>query len=210
MTDFIRGARKFQADIHPRMQDLFTSLEGGQSPETLFITCSDSRIDPALITQTEPGSLFVIRNAGNIIPTPETDRGGVSAAIELAIAVLKVKDIVICGHSGCGAMEALIDEGTLAALPFVRDWVCKAEAAKDINSDEGNGESSAPRLIQLVRANVILQMERIWTHPTLAPLKKTGGVRVHGWVYDIGSGVIDVFDEKSGTFVTFDRKYDKD
>lgn len=117
MQEIIKGLREFHINYFCTHQEMFERLSHSQAPEALFITCSDSRIDPNLLTQTEPGKLFIIRNVGNIIPTYETSHNGEGAAIEYAIHALGVQDIIICGHSNCGAMKGLLQLGNLATLP---------------------------------------------------------------------------------------------
>ena len=106
MPDIAAGVVKFQKEVFPEKKDLFKTLSQGQNPETLFITCSDSRINPNMLTQTEPGELFICRNAGNIVPPHTNHTGGMTASTEYAVAVVKVKHIVVCGQSACGAMTA--------------------------------------------------------------------------------------------------------
>src|SRR5688572_22576048 len=128
MQKLIEGLHHFQSQIFSSQRELFERLARGQTPDALFITCSDSRINPNLITQTEPGDLFIIRNAGNIIPPHGAANGGEGATIEYAVAALGVKDIIVCGHSHCGAMKALLEPERLVNLPTVGAWLSHAEA----------------------------------------------------------------------------------
>src|SRR5262245_7184396 len=130
MQKLVQGIHKFQTNYFSSQQELFQRLAKGQSPETLFITCSDSRISPTLLTQTGPGDLFVLRNAGNIVPPYRASNGGEGATIEYAIHALGVKDIVVCGHSHCGAMKGLLHPEDLGDMPTVRDWLLHAEATR--------------------------------------------------------------------------------
>ncbi|AAW61524.1 Carbonic anhydrase [Gluconobacter oxydans 621H] len=125
LAKLLGGVRKFETDVYPENAELFESLASSQSPSTLFITCADSRISPSLITQTEPGELFIVRNVGNIVPAYGEMLGGVSSAIEYAVGALKVKNVIICGHSNCGAMGALMDLNSpkLDSLPTVKSWM---------------------------------------------------------------------------------------
>lgn len=190
MPRFVDGALEFQADVYPKMADRFADLAHGQSPEALFITCSDSRIDPSLITGSQPGDLFVVRNAGNIVP-PELDHLGVASAIEFAVRGLRVPHVVICGHSGCGAMGAMIDPSKASGLPLVSEWVAHASRAM--------GED--PTLDQVTERNVLLQLEHLRAHPAVAERLEAGDIELHGWIYDIGSGRITVHDEDEDRFV---------
>lgn len=117
MQKLIEGLHQFQNSVFGTQRELFERLAHGQTPETLFITCSDSRINPNLLTQTEPGELFILRNAGNIVPPYSTSQGGEAATIEFAVAGLNVRDIIICGHSHCGAMKGLLDPPPIVTSP---------------------------------------------------------------------------------------------
>jgi carbonic anhydrase len=132
MQKLIQGIHYFQANHFRPRQELFQRLANGQNPEVLFITCSDSRIDPSLITHTEPGELFILRNAGNIIPPYGVSSGGESATIEFAVAALGVQDIIMCGHSHCGAMKGLLAPETLKEMPALTAWLCHAESTRQI------------------------------------------------------------------------------
>src|SRR5271163_1249151 len=130
MQKLIQGIHQFQGNGFLPLQGLFEKLAKGQNPETLFITCSDSRIDPNLLTQAKPGDLFILRNAGNIIPPHGAGGGGEAATIEFAAAALGVKDIIVCGHSHCGAMRGLLHPEELRDLPTVSAWLSHAEATR--------------------------------------------------------------------------------
>ena len=132
MQKLIRGIHEFRTEHFRPLQGLFEKLAKGQSPETLFITCSDSRIDPNLLTRSRPGDLFILRNAGNIVPPHGAANGGEAATIEFAVAGLGVKDIIICGHSHCGAMQGLLTPESVASLPSVASWLSHAETTRRI------------------------------------------------------------------------------
>lgn len=132
MQHIIEGFLNFQKEIFPQRKELFRSLASSQNPKALFISCSDSRLVPELVTQQDPGQLFVIRNAGNIVPSFGPEPGGVSATIEYAVVALGVTDIVICGHSNCGAMKAIADSQPLDPMPAVAHWLHYADAAKAV------------------------------------------------------------------------------
>ena len=123
MPQFAAGVVRFQNTVYPEKQELFERLSEGQSPEALFITCSDSRIETAMITQTEPGELFICRNAGNIVPPHTNHTGGMTASIEFSVSVLNVPHIVVCGHTECGAMKGAMNPEGLDGLPHVREWL---------------------------------------------------------------------------------------
>lgn len=199
MQEIIDGYLKFRREAFPERAELFGSLAGQQSPGTLFIACSDSRVVPELLTQQEPGDLFVIRNAGNIVPAYGQQPGGVSASVEYAVAVLGVRDIVICGHSDCGAMTALMQGANLAHLPAVAGWLAHATAAKAVNDSQQHA-TEGEQLSALVRGNVKAQLANIKTHPAVARALDQGKVSLHGWAFDIQSGHMDVLDEATGHF----------
>ncbi|WP_434632709.1 carbonic anhydrase [Chromobacterium sp. CV08] len=200
MQAIIDGFLKFQQDAFPKRSELFRKLATSQNPSVLFITCSDSRVVPELLTQQEPGDLFVIRNAGNIVPGYGPEPGGVTATVEYAVAALGVSDIVICGHSDCGAMTAIASCACLDHMPAVAGWLRHADAAKAVNAGRGH-ESAQARLDGMVRENVIAQLANIKTHPSVALALEQGRLRLHGWVYDIESGTIEALDGAAKRFV---------
>jgi carbonic anhydrase len=202
MEEIIDGVLRFQREVYPNREALFHELAHRQSPSALFITCSDSRIVPEMLTQQEPGSLFVVRNAGNIVPPHSPEPGGVTASIEYAVAVLGVPDIILCGHSGCGAMSAILrNPDQLEKLPAVARWLHYADAARAKVADLPSGMPEESRVDALVRENVLAQLNNLVTHPVVAAALGRKQVRLHGWVYDIGSGVVEAYHAASGKFV---------
>ena len=200
MQKIIEGFLRFQSEVFPHRAELFSRLADGQSPKALFVTCSDSRVVPELLTQQDPGDLFVIRNAGNIVPSYGPEPGGVSATVEYAVSVLRVTDVVICGHSNCGAMGAISGGQCLDHLPAVGHWLRYADAAKAIVAARDYPTPRA-RADALVRENVIAQLANIRTHPSVALAISQGRLSLHGWIYDIERGTIDVLDGKTQSFV---------
>ncbi|WP_238084375.1 MULTISPECIES: carbonic anhydrase [Pseudescherichia] len=201
MKEIIEGFLKFQKNVFPERVKLFKSLANQQSPRALFISCSDSRLVPELVTQREPGDLFVIRNAGNIVPSYGPEPGGVSASVEYAVAALQVNDIVICGHSDCGAMTAVATCKCLNHMPAVSSWLRYADSARVVNEARQHPDPSA-KVAAMVRENVIAQLANIQTHPSVRLALEEGRVTLHGWVYDIESGRIDAFDGRTAAFVS--------
>ncbi|MFE2549367.1 carbonic anhydrase [Streptomyces sp. NPDC059355] len=190
MQDLTEGLAHFQQDVFPAKAELFARLADTHRPQTLFIGCSDARVVPELITQREPGELFVIRTAGNLVPAHAAhaalgegvdDGDGVAASIEYAVAVLGVGDIVVCGHSACGAMTALAAGQDLAQLPAVARWLRHAAPAAASRHEPG----------ALIRANVAAQLANLATHPAVARALAAGTVTLHGWVYDIPTGAVE-------------------
>ncbi|MCW7546792.1 carbonic anhydrase [Photorhabdus sp. APURE] len=201
MQDIIEGFLQFQHEVFPKRCELFKRLASRQNPRTLFIACSDSRVVPELLTQSEPGDLFVIRNAGNIVPSYGAESGGVSATVEYAVAVLGVTDIVICGHSDCGAMTTIATCKCMDHLPAITRWLRYADSAKAINQARAH-VSEIARLDSMVRENVIAQIANIKTHPSVALGLEQGHLNLHGWIYDIEAGSIDALDGLVGQFVS--------
>jgi carbonic anhydrase len=200
MQDLIDGVLKFQREAFPERSALFKRLASTQNPRTLFIACSDSRVVPELLTQREPGDLFVIRNAGNIVPSFGPEPGGVSATIEYAVTALGVTDVVICGHSDCGAMTAVAACKCLDHMPAVAGWLRHADSAKAINQAQTHA-SDRDRVDSMVRENVIAQLTNIKTHPSVALALAQGHLQLHGWVFDIETGSIDALDGATRRFV---------
>jgi carbonic anhydrase len=195
MKDIIAGIRTFQRDVYPQYRELFEKLAAGQSPEALVITCSDSRVDPFLLTQAQPGKLFVLRNAGNLVPTYDGFVGGVTATIEFAVVGLRVPNIIVCGHSGCGAITGLLHPETIENMPNVEDWLRHhAQPVRDILAQAGR-LGGPDELAQAVDANVVVQLENLRTHPSVADALAAGRVTLHGWVYDIASGEVRAYNE---------------
>ncbi len=201
MKDIIDGFLKFQREAFPERVKLFKDLANQQSPRALFISCSDSRLVPELVTQREPGDLFVIRNAGNIVPSYGPEPGGVSASVEYAVAALQVSDIVICGHSDCGAMTAIATCKCLDHMPAVGSWLRYADSARVVNEARQHKDEAA-KVSSMVRENVIAQLANIQTHPSVRLALEEGRIALHGWIYDIESGLIEAFDGSRGTFVS--------
>ena len=207
MPHFAAGVVRFQNEVFPKKKDLFEKLSHGQSPEALFITCSDSRIETAMITQTDPGELFICRNAGNIVPPHVTHTGGMTASIEFAVAALKVPHIVICGHTECGAMKGAMNPEGLDSLRHVKEWLSYSKAAVDVVKEIAPDASEDERMKMLLEQNVILQIQHLKTHPSVAARLAKGDLVIHGWVYDIKTGDVNAFDEDSARFVPVDKRY---
>jgi len=199
MKNLLPGLRKFSESVFNTRKPLFESLANGQTPHTLLITCSDSRIDPNLITQTEPGELFVVRNAGNIIPPFGSSQGGEEAAIEFAIDGLKVSNIVICGHSHCGAMAALMNRVNIDALPSMKKWLGHAQATKRIVESSSGGKET--QLIKVIEENILVQSHNLKTHPAVSNALRQGRIRIFGWVYNFENGMVNLYDKKQNRFI---------
>jgi carbonic anhydrase len=199
MEAILRGVQKFRTIVFPRKRLIYERLAEKQVPLALFITCGDSRIDPTLLTGTEPGEMFVERTPGNIVPIYEDDVSvGVSASIEYAVAVLGVKDIIVCGHSACGAMKALLHPEELANLPATARWLKFAQPAMEKLQREGvNGAEQVKRLTQM---NLLEQISNLHTHPVVEQRFKSGTLAAYAWYYEIHTGVVEAYDSMTDTF----------
>jgi len=201
MDRIIRGVIAFHSEVFPGMRALFRTLEKGQQPSMLFITCSDSRVVPNLITQTDPGGLFVMRTAGNIVPRYSASPTGEGATIEYAVCALGVQDIVVCGHYRCGAMQGLLAPEQLEAMPTVAGWLKKAEAARHAVERHASGVTGDELVDRLVEQNVLLQLEHLRSHPSVAEAESKGRLAVHGWSYRFETGDIVRYDVDEKRFV---------
>ncbi|MFC9701722.1 carbonic anhydrase [Streptomyces sp. NPDC056943] len=190
MPHLAEGIDRFQREVFPAKAGLFARLATVHRPRTLFIGCSDARVVPELITQTDPGELFVIRTAGNLVPAHAPGGDAVSAGVEYAVAVLGVRDVIVCGHSACGAMTALAEGHDLGSAPAVAGWLRHADASLARTAATGReGDVAA-----LVRENVAVQLANLATHPSVARALAEGDVRLHGWVFDIAAGSVEELD----------------
>jgi carbonic anhydrase len=204
----ISGLAEFKKKDFETHKELFTHLADGQQPEALLITCSDSRIDPNLITQTKPGDIFITRNAGNIVP-PYVDvehAGGVTASIEFAVKALGVEHIIICGHTDCGAMKGAMNPESLESLPHVSMWLgfC-AEALETLKCRHEHVDDS--HVHEMTEENIKQQLKHLSTHPCVAERLEVGNIYLHGWLYDIAEGTVSCYDEESEKFISVQDRY---
>ncbi|WP_454062726.1 carbonic anhydrase [Candidatus Nitrospira salsa] len=206
MQKLLNGLRIFQRQVFKEKQELFHTLSRQQEPRALFITCSDSRVDPTMLTQTEPGELFILRTAGNLIPTYGAAIGGSTATVEYALSVLNIQDIIICGHTDCGAMKALLHPETLEGLPAVKVWLQQAETTQRIMDDHFTHLSGDELFEATIKENVIVQLDHLRTHPAVATKLKKENLRLHGWVYSIESGTVWIYDFEKKEFLELERE----
>lgn len=206
MKKLISGIAQFQKTLFKDHEKLFAELARQQKPEVMFITCSDSRIDPNLLTQTNPGDLFICRNAGNIVPPHSLTTGGITASIEFGTSVLGVKHIVICGHTDCGAMKGAMNPGAIKHLPHVSNWLSNTAAAV-ARVEARNDSLTQDHLLELTEENVILQLQHLETHPAVAAKLARGELMLHGWVYDIEHGEVYCYEKNSRGFVPVAEHY---
>lgn len=208
MPEFFKGVIKFEKEVFDSKKDLFAKLATKQEPEALFITCSDSRIDPNLLTQTEPGQLFICRNAGNIIPPYSGYTGAMTASIEFAVGVLNIPNIIICGHTECGAMKAALDPNKdFENLPHVHQWLCHCTAAVKTVEEKCKNLNDEQKMHVLLEENILLQVQHIKTHPLVAARIATGKLEIHAWLYNIKTGKVTVYDENAKAFISASEKY---
>ena len=200
--DLLDRLRRFETRFFPRYRREYRRLvEEGQHPSTLFIGCSDSRLVPYLLTGAGPGELFLVRNVGNLIPPWDASHGihGTTAAIEYAVLKLGVRDIIVCGHSHCGAVRAMYEDPTPDA-PHLNQWL---ELGRDAVLPVVPTEEALRRTEQ---RNIVLQLERLLGFPMVASRVQEGKLFLHGWYYQIGEGRVLVLDAQSGSFVAADAE----
>ncbi len=201
MEKIIRGVKMFQEHIFPKQREFFRKISKEQRPNALFITCSDSRVHPNLITQTDAGELFILRNPGNIVPAYYPIPNSEDATIEYAVEVLRVPHIIVCGHSDCGAMRALLHKSELGNLPAVSSWLQYAESTLRVVRMCCSDGTEEEQLTSAIEKNVLIQLDNLKTHPSVAARTTAGELELHAWVYDIGQGTVNHFDAREGRFV---------
>ena len=203
MERLFKGIKKFQQLHYNKEKDFYTKIAKGQSPDVLFFTCSDSRVDPNLITQSKPGELFIVKNVGNIVPPCDTMRKKTctAAAIEFALLVLKVTDIVVCGHSDCGAMKALYyEEKEFCDMPNLKDWVDTASDVKEVVLQHNHDPSYKARIEMTEKKYIIQQLENLKTYSLVNDALKAGKLNIHGWYFEIGTGSIHAYNKNTNLF----------
>ncbi len=200
LSELLTGVERFSREVFPSNRAFFEHLAHGQSPHTLFITCADSRISPETITQSQPGELFVCRNIGNIVPPYGEMLGGVSAVIEYAVLMLGVQQIVVCGHSDCGAMKSLaVEASPCSQMQTVHAWLRNAEAARSVVRARRLTVKQTMR--EMAEENVRLQLAHLRTHPAVAARLAEQRIALQGWLYEIGCGEVTVLDADVGRFL---------
>ena len=202
MKKLIRGLNEFRKTYVHTHQELLEQLSHGQKPRVLFITCSDSRVAPNLITNTDVGELFVIRNAGNIVPPFGAANGGEGGTIEYAITALGIEQVIICGHSHCGAMKGLLKLNKLQAdMPLVYDWLKHAESTRRLVLENYPHQSGEELVETLVAENILIQIENLKTYPTIRAKMHRGKLRIYGWIYEIETGEVLAYDAETHTYL---------
>lgn len=198
MQRLVDGVHHFRNVGFEHHRELFNRLGKGQQPEVCMITCSDSRIVPSLITNSEPGQMFLVRNVGNIVPCHGTANNGELAAVDFAVSELGVQDIIICGHTGCGAMKALLDG---VGPDSVKKWLIHADATREIIRQRYGHLEGEALYTATAEENVLVQMEHLRTLPVIASRLAMGAVRLHGWMYKITTGEVFAYDSEANEFL---------
>ena len=206
MDRILKGLSRFQKRVYPKQRDLFQKLALGQRPDALFITCADSRIDPCLLTQTRPGELFICRVIGNIVPPYPDAIGGVSATVEYAVGVLGVPDVIICGHTDCGVMKGVLNPDALEPLTSVSAWLNYAQPARQAVAQLQPVHTETEHLLAVAERNVVEQLCNLRTHPAVAARLDQGDLNLHGWIYDLGEGVVTAYDSGQDAFVALETR----
>ena len=202
MKKLIRGLDKFRETYVDTHKELLAQLSHGQAPRVLFITCSDSRVAPNLITDTDVGELFVIRNAGNIIPPYGAANGGEGGTIEYAISALNIEQIVICGHSNCGAMKGLLKLNKLQKdMPLVYDWLRHAESTRRMVQETYPHYEGDDLIEVLVAENVLIQIDNLKTYPVIRSRLHQGRLKIYAWIYNVETGKVLAYDARTHTYI---------
>jgi carbonic anhydrase len=205
MQKLAEGVHAFHSQYFATHRALFRRLaERGQHPETLFITCADSRVVPNLITSTEPGELFIVRNIGNVVPELSLP-GGTAAAIEYAVEYLCVENVIICGHTGCGAIEAALNPEMVERLPLVKKWLSQSDRLRTIVDERYAHLEGEDRLNAACEENVLVQLENLRHFPFVAKRMEAGELKVSGWVFQIATGDVFEYDPAAGQFAPIGR-----
>ncbi len=201
----IAGIHRFRNEYWDGGRELFSRLaEHGQFPEALFITCCDSRVIPTVITHSHPGDLFILKNIGNFVPpfSPgPLDGTGVAAAIEYAVEHLKVRDIIVCGHSDCGAMKALYkDPARFSGTPHLAEWLKLGKRTLEVVAANYPDRTPEERLLITAEENVLVQMENLKTYPVVRQAAREGKLHVHAWFFEIGTGTVHRYSPEKGQY----------
>src|SRR5437868_4007597 len=205
MQQLIEGVHKFRNDEFGNYRKLFRKLsQEGQNPHTLFITCSDSRVLAELITQSKPGDLFVVKNLGNIVPPASAtgDTNSTAAAIEFAVETLRVSDIVICGHSQCGAISALLGDSPVGnTTPHLRDWLKLASPVLEtLKTDYAYLESDEERRTAAAEENVLFGLDNQHSYQCVKERLMDGSLRLHGWFFKIATAELFAYEPETRQF----------
>ncbi len=210
ISNLISGYEKFKDTKFKKYENKFLDLvENGQHPKVLFITCSDSRVNPSLITSSDPGDLFIIRNIGNFVPpyNPEDKHFCTAAAIEYAVSVLEVTDIIVCGHSKCGAIASMYKDINSNELIHVKRWLeLGNDTKKYIESNLSHEINLEEKLRLSEKISTVFQLKNLLTYPKIEEKVEKGELFLRAWYYDIAKGELEYFNTESGEFVPMEQK----
>jgi carbonic anhydrase len=200
MEKLLKGIHSFRTGYFATHRQLFEQLAtSGQNPETLFITCSDSRVVPTLITNAAPGELFIVRNVGNVVPRADLP-GGTAAAIQYAVEVLNVENVIVCGHTQCGAMQAILHPERVEELTYVKRWLRQTNNLRRLMEERYAHLNDAARLTVAVQENVLAQLENLREYPFIADRLDAQTLHISGWVFDLARGEVFDYDPEAGEF----------
>lgn len=198
MQTLVNGLHEFFKSVVTDHGELLSKLATGQDPKVLLVTCADSRVEPSWVFQSKPGSVFVVRNAGNLVPSSDHTGGGEIASIEYALKSLDIQDLVICGHTDCGAMKGLLAGAT--GFTHVGPWLQHAKRTKEIMESSYQHLTGTDHVTACAEENVLVQIEQLLSHDFVMEAWQTGRLRIHGWVYDVGSGEVFAYNSKDQQF----------
>jgi carbonic anhydrase len=201
MRDLIAGIHSFQQEGFQSQRTLMERLAvEGQRPQIALVSCSDSRVLPEMFTQAAPGDIFLIRNAGNIVPADGGDAPGEAASLEFAIEVLGVRDVVVCGHTHCGAVDAILDPAKIAGMPTLERWLLASQETGRIVAERYSHLAGDALMRVAVGEHVLVQLEHLRSLPFVASRLREPDFAIHGWVYDIATGRVHVYDAAEDQF----------
>jgi carbonic anhydrase len=201
MQKLVKGTHSFRTGYFASHRQLFEQLASvGQRPETLFITCSDSRVVPNLITNAAPGELFIVRNVGNVVPRTDLP-GGTAAAIEYAVEVLNVENVIVCGHTQCGAMQAILHPEAMENLTYLKRWLRQTDNVRKVIQERYGHLDEDARTTVAVQENVLAQLENLREYPFIAERLEAHTLRMSGWVFDLAGGEVFDYDPERGEFL---------
>lgn len=203
VTRLLHGHRAFLKGYARSEREYLKQLaDEGQTPGAMYIGCSDSRVIPELLTRTKPGELFVVRNVANVVPVQGDTATSVGAALEFAVGVLGVRDVIVCGHDECGGVKAAVaGVQTVSHMPSLADWLGRVEPAAEAAKEAAKGASDDWELRFAVEENVLLQLENLSTYPQVQQAVAEDRIALHGWVYDLHSARVRVFDPDEVAFL---------
>ena len=211
MKKLLDGIRDFHERVRPSYREKFAHLALGQAPDCLFIACSDSRVVPNLFASTDPGDLFVVRNVGNLIPPADSPGGegrAAGAAAEFSTVVLGVRDVIVCGHSQCGAMRAILQDEVPGGTPNLHQWLATGTTSVERLGRMPGVGADLPPVERLSQVNVLQQLDNLMTYAAIRDRVNAGGLRLHAWWFDIGNARVLAWHQDAGDFIPIEAAYD--